>query len=141
MDGSFDFDVVVVGGGPVGVTMGLLCAQRGLSTMVVERAIEVYDLPRAIVMDDEIQRVLQGAGLSDLLGRITSPLLGAEFVGVDGTRIIGIDIPPDLMSPLGHPFTVCYYQPELEALLRSAAVDNGVDLRLGVQVDEVRDLS
>ena len=90
-----DVDVIVVGGGPVGVTTALLLAQRGFSVRVLERAPEVYDLPRAIVMDDEIQRVFQDAGLGDELDAITTPLLGAEFVRPDGERIIGVELPLD----------------------------------------------
>ena len=130
-------DVLVVGGGPVGVTMGLLLARRGFGARVLERATEVYDLPRAIVMDDEIQRVFQNAGLAGGLRAITTPLAGAEFVTVDGDRIIGVEMPTDVEYPLGHPPSVTYYQPELEAFLRTAAVDAGVDLRLGVEVASV----
>jgi 3-(3-hydroxy-phenyl)propionate hydroxylase len=97
----------------------------------------VYDLPRAIVMDDEIQRVFQGAGLIDGLRAITTPLQGAEFVRPNGERIIGVEIPADADFALGHYPTVTYYQPELEAFLRCAAVDAGVDLRLGVTVTGV----
>ena len=132
-----DVDVIVVGGGPVGVMTALLLAQRGFSVRVLERAPEVYDLPRAIVMDDEIQRVFQNAGLLDELRAITTPLQGAEFVRPDGERIIGAELPEDADWPLGlHP-SITYYQPELEAFLRDAAVRNGVDLRLGVEVSSV----
>jgi 3-(3-hydroxy-phenyl)propionate hydroxylase len=136
-DAMSDVDVIVVGGGPVGVTTALLLAQRGFSVRVLERATEVYDLPRAIVMDDEIQRVFQDAGLLDGLRAITTPLRGAEFVRPDGERIIGAELPEDADWPLGlHP-TVAYYQPELEAFLREAAVRNGIELRLGVEVSSV----
>ncbi len=132
-----DVDVVVVGGGPVGVTMALLLARQGFTVRVFERSPEVYDLPRAIVMDDEIQRVFHNAGLGDELDAITTPLLGAEFVRPDGEQIIGVELPLDAPWPLGlHP-SVMYYQPELEAFLRTAAVRNGVELVLGVGVDSV----
>ncbi len=132
-----DVDVIVVGGGPVGVVTALLLAQRGFSVRVYERAPEVYDLPRAIVMDDEIQRVFHNAGLGEGLGVITTPLLGAEFVRPDGEQIIGIELPLDAPYPLGlHP-SVMYYQPELEAFLRQAALDNGVELCLGAEVASV----
>jgi 3-(3-hydroxy-phenyl)propionate hydroxylase len=127
-------DVLVVGGGPVGVTAALLLAKRGFEVRVLERAPEVYDLPRAIVMDDEIQRVFQDAGVGDGLRAITTPLEGAEFIRPDGERIIGIEMPVGAQFPLGHPPSVTYYQPELEAFIRDAALDAGVDLRLGVEV-------
>lgn len=130
-------DVIVVGGGPVGVSAALLLAQRGFDVRVLERALEVYDLPRAIVMDDEIQRVFQDAGLAEELRAITTPLRGAEFVRPDGERIVGIELPSDAEYPLGHPPSVTYYQPELEAFLRRATLDAGVDLRLGVEVTSV----
>ena len=132
-----DVDVIVVGGGPVGVTTALLLARRGFSVRVLERAREVYDLPRAIVMDDEIQRVFQNAGLLDELRSITTPMRGAEFVRPNGERIIGAEFPEDADWPLGlHP-SVTYYQPELEAFLREAALRNGVELSLGVEVSSV----
>lgn len=130
-------DVTVVGGGPVGVTTAILLAHRGLGVRVLERSTEVYDLPRAIVMDDEIQRVFQSAGLTDGLQAITTPLAGAEFVDTDGERIIGVELPVDGAFPLGHHPSVTYCQPELEAFLRSAAIDAGVDLQLGVEVAAV----
>jgi 3-(3-hydroxy-phenyl)propionate hydroxylase len=132
-----DPDVHVVGGGPTGITTALLLSQRGYSVRVSEQATEIYDLPRAIVMDDEIQRVVAGLGLGDGLRAITTPIRGAEFVDHAGTRIIGIELPDDVDWPQGHPPTVAYYQPELEAFLRAAAVTAGVDLRLGVSVGSV----
>jgi len=132
-----DVDVTVVGGGPVGVTTALLLAHRGFGVRVLERADEVYDLPRAIVMDDEIQRVFQGVGLAGGLRAITTPLAGAEFVDTAGERIIGFELPADADFPLGHHPSVTYYQPELEAFLRAAAIEAGVDLRLGADVTGV----
>jgi len=86
-----DPDVVIVGGGPVGVMTAILLARRGFGVRVLEREPEVYDLPRAIVMDDEIQRVLQGAGLQRPAGgsRGTIRLLATDsaerFARVGGT--------------------------------------------------------
>lgn len=137
MTGGDPVDVLVVGGGPVGVGTALMCARRGLSTVVLEKATEVYDLPRAIVMDDEIQRALHLAGVGNGLAAITSPVAGAEFIDVHGTRIIGFDIPDGIDFPSGFHPVVRYYQPDLEHFLRGAATHADVDLRLGVEVVRV----
>jgi 3-(3-hydroxy-phenyl)propionate hydroxylase len=134
---SQPLDVLVVGGGPVGVMTGLLLAQRGFSVRVLERATEIYDLPRAIVMDDEIQRVFQNAGLQDGLRAITTPLAGAEFVSTSGERIVGAELPLDANWPLGHHPNITYYQPQLEAFIRDSAEQAGVELCLGVEVGAV----
>ena len=136
-DHGFDVDVVVVGGGPVGVTTALLLAQRKFAVRVLERATDVYDLPRAIGMDDEIQRVFQNAGLLEGLRAITTPMVGAEFVRPDGERIVGVEMPPDADWPLGHHPTVAYYQPMFEEFLRDAAIGAGVELWLGQEAAAV----
>ena len=132
-----DVDLLVIGGGPVGVTAAILARHSGMSVRVLEREPLVYDLPRAIVMDDEIQRVFQMVGLDVGLAGITTPLAGAEFVAVDGQRIIGVDLPSSGPFTYGHHPSVTYYQPQLEAFLRAAALDAGVDLQLQVDVTAV----
>jgi 3-(3-hydroxy-phenyl)propionate hydroxylase len=132
-----ELDLLVVGGGPVGVTTALLAAHRGLRARVLERSTDVHPLPRAVVMDDEVQRVFQGVGLSAGLAAITTPLRGAEFVTAAGERIMGLEAPEPVIGPLGHHPVVCYDQPELEAWLRGEALAAGVDLRLGTNVTGV----
>ncbi|MEY2755604.1 MAG: hypothetical protein RJB65_1962 [Actinomycetota bacterium] len=128
--------VIVVGGGPVGVAMATECARHGFEATVVEKATEVYDLPRAIVMDDEIQRALVLSGMAGL-DTVTSPLPGAEFVNTQGERIIGFEMPDGLLSGLGYPPVVRYYQPQLEVFMRDAARRAGVSFLLGDEVVEV----
>ncbi|MGH1493980.1 MAG: FAD-dependent monooxygenase, partial [Acidimicrobiales bacterium] len=62
MNTASDTDVLVVGCGPVGVMAALRCAQRGLRVIAVDRSTEVYPLPRALGMDDEIQELIERAG-------------------------------------------------------------------------------
>ena len=128
--------VIVVGGGPVGVATALDCARRGFEVTVVERETEIHPLPRAIVMDDEIQRALTLAG-AEGIDTVTSPLDGAEFIDTTGARIIGIDVPDGMVTALGFPPVVRYYQPELEAFLRERAAAAGVRLLLGQEVTAV----
>jgi 3-(3-hydroxy-phenyl)propionate hydroxylase len=104
---------------------------------VIERTVEVYDLPRAIVIDDEVQRIFQLAGLEDGLQAITTPVRGGEFLAPDGTRAMGVELPDDDEWPLGHRPAVAFHQPELEVFLRDAATSEGVELDLGREVTAV----
>ncbi|NKB51135.1 MAG: FAD-dependent oxidoreductase [Rhizobiaceae bacterium] len=43
---GFDCDVIVVGGGPVGLGLAIDLAQRGNSVQVIERSTQVHDIPK-----------------------------------------------------------------------------------------------
>ena len=60
---NVDYDVIVVGGGPVGKMAALMLGRRGHSVLVLERKDETYPLPRAVAHDAEIARLLQGVGM------------------------------------------------------------------------------
>lgn len=59
-----EFDVIIVGYGPVGRVLALQLGRRGHRVAVVERQQESYPLPRAVHFDDEIARLLQSLGAS-----------------------------------------------------------------------------
>lgn len=132
-------DIIVVGCGPVGVMAALRCAQRGLSVLAIDKSAEIFPLPRAIGMDDEVQRVFQNAGLAAALAEVSSPLRGAEFVDAAGTRLVGVDIPDDFVTTNGHPPMAVFDQPALERRVREAAAAAGARLELGLEAIAVRD--
>lgn len=130
-------DAIILGGGPVGCLLAVLLSRMGVSNMLVERDPEPYQLPRAIVMDDEIQRALHDHGLGEWLMANTTPLARGDFVSADGTVIVGGDVPP--MGLQGLPPVVCHYQPELDAMLRSEAARLGSITRFGNTVSDMVD--
>ena len=77
-------DVVISGCGPSGALLANLLGQAGRSVVVLERADQIYDLPRAVHFDAEIMRVFQGLGLAEQMSAISGELPGAEFVTADG---------------------------------------------------------
>ena len=133
MSHEFDADVIVIGCGPVGVMAALRCAQRGLRVIAVDRSTEVYPLPRAIGMDDEVQDLIARAGLMDQFCSYSSPLLGGEFTDASGNRVVGIELPEGTVGALGHPAIVTFDQPSLERSLRAAASAVGVEIGLGLE--------
>ncbi len=132
-------DVAIIGCGPVGAALAIALRAQGLDVVIIEKEADIYHLPRAIGMDDEIQRGFQNLGLGDDIAAIVTPLQGAEFVDVDGKRIIGFDIPEGTVGRLGYPPMAMYYQPNLDTLLRETAVTRGADLRLSNEVVDVVD--
>jgi 3-(3-hydroxy-phenyl)propionate hydroxylase len=134
---SVDCDVLIIGGGPVGVSAGLFCAAHGLRAEVYERDGDVYPLPRAVAMDDEIQRAFAAIGLRSQLDPVITKMRGAEFVNARYERLVGIDIPMDIEWPNGHHPGVIFHQPELERMLRNALREAQVPLHLNTTVTSV----
>ncbi|PRC45804.1 3-(3-hydroxyphenyl)propionate hydroxylase, partial [Mycobacterium sp. ITM-2017-0098] len=56
--------VVVIGGGPTGVTAATLLAQYGVDCLILDRWAQVYPQPRAVHLDDEICRIVSRLGLA-----------------------------------------------------------------------------
>ena len=50
---DFDADVIVVGAGPVGLTISNTLGQYGVKVLLLEKGEELIDYPRAVGMDDE----------------------------------------------------------------------------------------
>lgn len=65
MSETINVPVVVVGAGPVGVTIANLLGVYQVETLVLERSPEIFNFPRAVGLDDEALRTLQSANLVD----------------------------------------------------------------------------
>ena len=112
-----NYDVAIVGYGPVGAIFANLLATYGLRIAVVERAAGIYDKPRAITLDHEALRVFQAVGLADFMESAIAPHNGSHYLGVDGEVIKMFDpMPPPY--PLGWIPNVTFVQPDAEQALR-----------------------
>jgi flavoprotein hydroxylase len=127
-------DVVVVGGGPVGLTLSILLAQRGLAVTVLERQPEPYPLPRAVHFDHEVGRILQSAGIGGELAQISEPADIYEWRNGEGTTLLRLGRVG--AGPSGWPLSSMFHQPTLEAVLDRRARELGVDIRRGCAVTD-----
>ncbi|MFN3459360.1 MAG: FAD-dependent monooxygenase, partial [Novosphingobium sp.] len=118
------FDVAVIGCGPVGAMAANLLGRHGLSVVVLEKETEHYPLPRAVHLDHEMMRLFQSAGVIERVAPDMVATDGHLHVGADHgvIRYMGTVGKP---RPFGWANDYFFYQPEFEAHLRAAFVDNG----------------
>ena len=123
-----EFDVAVIGLGPVGELAALLLAREGLTVLALEREPSVYSEPRVGVLDGEALRTLQKAGMHERVSPDMLPGSGAQWVSPRG-KVVATTLPTE--RPQGHPWITPINQPALDGHLRAALAEHpGVDVRL-----------
>jgi flavoprotein hydroxylase len=132
-------DVVLVGYGPVGQLLAILLGQRGWTVRVFERWPAPYALPRAVHLDHEIGRILQGAGVIEALLPHTEAASIYEWRNAAGDVLIRIGRDAE-RSLSGWPESLMFCQPELERILDQRARElPSVQVEWGCEVVGVRD--
>lgn len=88
-------EVIIVGGGPVGITAGNLLGMLGIKTIIFEREETFYTYPRVAVIDDEALRTFQMMGLIEILLAHLTPGLYVEVFSRTHKRLITVRLPED----------------------------------------------
>jgi 2-polyprenyl-6-methoxyphenol hydroxylase-like FAD-dependent oxidoreductase len=118
MTDQIDFDVAIVGYGPVGQALAAMLGQAGYRVGVFERWAGLYPLPRACVVDHEIMRVLQSVGVAEAFSELAVPTNGEYlWLNAEGKTLYHFKYPKQGIS--GWPARNLIYQPDLEALLHA----------------------
>ena len=126
-----EFDVIIVGGGPIGSIASLLLSKKGLSVCLIEKNASPYPFPRGIALNGFTMGVIE-------------ELLGEKWPDFDYTTAIevGYVLGKDRMNePFGkmqppviegeildldhYGFINWFNQPQLERLLRAKIEDDG----------------
>ena len=110
--------VLVVGGGPVGLTVANLISVAGVPVTLVERDASTSDEAKAISLDDESLRTMQRAGLADAVLDIVVPGTGTRYYDRKGRPLLHARGPRPYRH--GFPFKNQFAQPELERVLLDA---------------------
>jgi 3-(3-hydroxy-phenyl)propionate hydroxylase len=131
-----EFDVVIVGYGPVGAFTALLLAESGLRVAILERSRETVVLPRAVGIDGESLRAFQRIGLGDAVAAILQPPRQKDVVCfTDSRRRPYFEMEIEQHGANGWRDVSFFDQPELEALLRElVAGRDRIELFLGHEV-------
>ncbi|MES5824132.1 FAD-dependent monooxygenase [Streptomyces sp. RG80] len=133
--GDAEVDVLIVGGGPVGLTARALLDRWGVRTLLVERHGELSPFPRSRLVNTRSMEIFRGLGLADRItasafaprfGRIRfrDTLFGPDFATA---AMVGVDAPiPE--SPV---FGALTSQDRLEPVLLAAS---DAQTRFGVEL-------
>lgn len=133
--------VVVVGCGPVGLTVGNLLGSYGIPVLLLEQKDGVDTIPRAVGVDRDCLRVWQATGLDEALLKDMSPM------GRDGLAMVYLDpkgrpfmeVRPE-RSEYGFAFGYGFIQPIADRLLLDGlARFEHVETRFGHHVDTIRE--
>jgi 3-(3-hydroxy-phenyl)propionate hydroxylase len=132
-----NYDVVIAGYGPTGAVAANLLGAKGHRVLVVEPALTVYDIPRAVHFDGEVMRIFQALGLGEEIHNMAAPGKMIKFVNDRGWTLFQQDLSV-VKRQHGWFNNLFFAQPRLETCLR-AALENlpNIDVMLGWKVSGV----
>src|SRR4051794_29864955 len=117
MRSEAEYQIVIVGLGPVGATLSNLLGVAGESVCVIEREAGAYPFPRAGHCDDEGMRVWQAAGLAGRIRETARVNPGMRFMSADGAPLVDWPRPQEIGPQGWHP-SYRIHQPYVDGILR-----------------------
>lgn len=130
-------DVLIVGAGPVGLTVANFLGIYGIKTIVIERGAALIDYPRGVGMDDECLRVFQAIGLVDEVRRHTTPDQWLRFLTAKGRCFASIE---PRTREFGWPRRNAFIQPLVDQVLHEGLRRFAhVDVRFNHSLEEFRE--
>ncbi|KAJ9320549.1 hypothetical protein DTO027B5_3003 [Paecilomyces variotii] len=114
-----DTDVVIVGGGPSGLVLGLCLAASQIKSVILEKQRDITTDPRGVVLTGDAVRSLWKLGLGKRINWIGQELRYINFhdTKIQNKPFLSIHLDYDMMEHV-LPSTILQSQPRLEYALR-----------------------
>src|SRR5579872_2612738 len=130
-------DVLVVGAGPVGLTMAAALHHYGLTCRIVDKAPVASDKSKALVVWSRTLELLDNLKLADTFVKAGLKATGASVYS-GGKRIAHVTI-AGVESPFGYPLMIP--QNETERLLAEHLTQQGIRIERSVELTAFREES
>ncbi|KAI1324225.1 FAD binding domain-containing protein [Xylariaceae sp. FL0255] len=132
-----DVDVLIIGGGPTGMTMALELAAQGVSFRILDKATSRSPYSRALVMQPRTLEVLKRHGSIEGLYEKGTSALGVTFA-VKGNVVAKLEVGEAVQLPntqASLQLSIC--QDDTEEWLENALSQRGVKVEMGVTAESI----
>ncbi|KAI1112533.1 FAD binding domain-containing protein [Nemania sp. NC0429] len=131
-------DVLIVGGGPTGMTMALELAVQGVSFRIIEKSTERSPYSRALVVQSRTFELLNRHGHDEIQEFIaTGKTAERATICVASKKLADIDVSSVEIPGTKFPFAVLISQSETEHWLEQALNKHGVRVEMGVEARRI----
>ncbi|MBB5802517.1 2-polyprenyl-6-methoxyphenol hydroxylase-like FAD-dependent oxidoreductase [Saccharothrix ecbatanensis] len=137
-----EVDVLVVGGGPVGLSASVEASRHGLSSVLVERHAGTSIFPKARLMSTRTMELVRAWGIQDEVERVGLPREESLAVGV-GSSLLADDFHHQVAeiatdAPQSPTYSYICAQDKFEVVLRALAESQpGADVRFSTTMTEL----
>jgi 2-polyprenyl-6-methoxyphenol hydroxylase-like FAD-dependent oxidoreductase len=129
-----DFPVMIVGAGPVGLTLAAGLAKQGIRSIVIEKKTELDEHSRALAVQASTLELLNSYGMADEFMRAGCFLRHINMHDVDRNKVVLRMSFDEIATETGYPGMLFLPQDRVERLLLHRVLETGLcEVRFGHQ--------
>lgn len=131
-----DVDVLIVGGGPTGLTLALELSAQGVSYRIINKAAERSPYSRALVVQPRTQELLNRHGdVRQLLA--TGFQAAGTTIAINGKKVADMDTDFRGITTTQFPGPMAISQAETERYLDDMLAKHGVTVEMGIEAKSI----